>query len=373
MVQEQHPERAALYRQWRGFDWPLYVDALNLLDHRAVPLVLGLDARGRVLARMRRPEELAAFLAAAQQATPPPADAAAGGDPDAAAVGDPGAAPALAPPVHPLPGDAHFHAGRLDEAVAAYRAAEPDDARARFRLGVALMRRAESGRGNADDAQRAVEAWGEALAADPAQYIWRRRLQQYGPTLAKPYNMYGWVEQARAELRERGAEPLPLATEPRGSEVLGRDDLPAEAGSDFDAAGELPRDTAPWVAMTTMVTPARVRPGSRVRVRVTLTPEAALWNNETEPLRLHATAPEGWSIPQGRFQHEVADGTPVESQETRVLEFEVEVPAAAAPGPQEVTGYVAYNVCEDAQGTCRLLRRDFRVRLVVDPEAPEIR
>ena len=33
------------------------------------------------------------------------------------------------------------------------------------------------------DFQAAVDAWGSAPALDPNQYIWRRRIEQYGPRL----------------------------------------------------------------------------------------------------------------------------------------------------------------------------------------------
>ena len=32
IVQEQHPERARLFMQWKQMGWPVMVDALNLLD-----------------------------------------------------------------------------------------------------------------------------------------------------------------------------------------------------------------------------------------------------------------------------------------------------------------------------------------------------
>jgi hypothetical protein len=38
--------------------------------------------------------------------------------------------------------------------------------------------------------QKAVQYWTMALDMDSNQYIWRRRIQQYGPRLEKPYSFY---------------------------------------------------------------------------------------------------------------------------------------------------------------------------------------
>jgi hypothetical protein len=90
-----------------------------------------------------------------------------------------------------------------------------------FRLGVAHRIRHESARRKPGDFQAAVDAWGPALALDPSQYIWRRRIEQYGPRLAKPYAFYDWIEQARAEIARRGEAPIPLTVEPYCSELAG--------------------------------------------------------------------------------------------------------------------------------------------------------
>jgi hypothetical protein len=84
---------------------------------------------------------------------------------------------------------------------------------AQFRLGVALRMRFDSSLGNPDDFQSAVNAWGRALDIDPNHYIYRRRIQQYGPRLIKPYPFYDWIQQARVDMAERGDKPLELVNQ----------------------------------------------------------------------------------------------------------------------------------------------------------------
>ena len=210
VVQEQHPDRASLYRQWRKLDWPIFVDSLNLLDLAVVPVPVALDRAGFVRHKRITPsntvEEFIKVEHPAVEASPSH-NLAAGRDPDAlrAAAQRAGTARAW----RDL-GDALFLHGAptdLSRAVEAYEravAADHSDGRAHFRLGVTLLRRYESRERRASDAQAAVERWGSALAIDPNQYIWRRRIQQYGPRLDKPYNFYFWVEQAKKEITARG-------------------------------------------------------------------------------------------------------------------------------------------------------------------------
>ena len=69
--------------------------------------------------------------------------------------------------------------------------------------------------------RKAVEHWERALALDSNQYIWRRRIQQYGPRLDKPYPFYDWIPEARADIEARGQSPVTLAVEPAGAEFAG--------------------------------------------------------------------------------------------------------------------------------------------------------
>ncbi len=52
IVQEQHPDRARLFMQWKQMDWPVMVDSLNLLNVSVVPITLLIDERGIVRRRV---------------------------------------------------------------------------------------------------------------------------------------------------------------------------------------------------------------------------------------------------------------------------------------------------------------------------------
>ncbi len=345
VVQEQHPDRAKLYKQWRQLGWTIFVDSLNVLDHKVVPIPMGLSINGHVQFPRLTRGNLKAFL-----------------DKDERLVDTPRP---RAP--HAMKGDEYFYAnkpGSLDRAIASY-GKQKDNRRARFRLGVALRRRADSAARKPGDAQAAATAWTQALAADPNQYIWRRRLQQYGPLLAKPYNFYGWVKQARADIKARGETPIALNPEPRGSELMQRGGKVDAPPANKDPQGRIARDPG-FVAVDTVVTPARVRPGHVARVRMVITIDKAFWNNEADPLTLFVDR----AGVEGVFVHQ--NPKPASTRETRVLEFDVPIPADEKRKSIAVLGYVLFNLCEKEGGVCRLLRLDVGVMIKVDKNAPAI-
>lgn len=358
IVQEQHPDRARLYQQWRRLGWPILVDALNVLDLKAVPIPMALDPSGKIRDTRLSLKELDLFLtttfSTAARPTPPKAT----GD---RARGD----------------ELFLDKKDLNGAIAAYAAAleqDPRDGRAHFRLGVAYRRRFEGPGRQAGDGQRAVEHWGRALAIDPNQYIWRRRLQQYGPLFDKPYDFYSWIERARKDIRARGEEPHPLTTEPRGSELA----LPRRAPSKAvtppnpDPEGRITVDDG-RLSIAAIATPARVRPGQRVRVRVRLSLEpkqGAYWNNEAEGLILSIAAVPDGALAEGRFRFSPPEEA--ETREDRVMELEILVDAEAKPGPRKLAAYVLYDICEGKAGVCLRRRQDFVIRWTVDPKAPKL-
>ncbi len=381
VVQEQHADRARLYRQWRELDWPIAIDSLNLLGHRAVPIPMGIDEHGVVRTPKLKPNEIEEFVALEFAAPGPLPKEFRATLPDPIALAARARFALTAESWFDL-GDALFLFGgesRLGAAIDAYRRGlerEPNAARGQFRLGVALRRRHDSYGRTKGDAQAAVDAWGRALALDPGQYIWRRRIQQYGPRLDKPYNFYFWVEEARKEIRARGGAPISLSAEPRGSEIAPpRSSSDAEdrlAPKDVDPKRGLPVDRKRLVGIDTIVTPARIRPGERVRVRVILRLDAKqrpYWNNESAGLSVWAKESGEFRIEEGEFRY--APPKSPETREERVLEFEAAV-GAEASGRLSIPAYAAYDVCLDAEGVCYRYRQDFEISVEVDPAAAKI-
>ncbi len=396
VVQEQHSERARLYAQWRQLDWPIFVDSLNLLDLKVVPVVVAIDESGVVRHTRLRPNGLAKkFVDVEYRETTVPEGYNVVTELDPQQLQDRAEKSHTSTAWRDL-GDACFLAapgGGLAHScdpVAAYEKAvelDPKDGRAQFRLGVALRHRSESRARHAGDAQAAVERWGLALAIDPDQYIRRRRIQQYGPRLDKPYNFYFWVDEARQGIAARGETPVALSVEPFGSELA----PPVERGQRADDgrsegrgtsqtkacrsdSSRLARDTQGFVSVDTMVTPARVRPGHQVRARATFRVNdrtRPYWNNEADDLTMCAAAVSGTEL--GEATSSWPNPEQPETREDRTLEFELSLDEGVKPGPLKISAYALYYVCENKGGKCRYLRQDFSLTVHVDRNAPTIR
>jgi hypothetical protein len=369
VVQEQHSDRARLYKQWKRIDWPLYIDSLNTLGLAAVPVPLGIDESGVVRLEGAAKEGVRDFVE--KEFPKSGAQDGRAEKPDPARLSVPRDR-----------GDFHFlydeSPEALDRAIKAYDdavKADDRDARSLFRLGVAYRARYDSSRRQPRDVQKAVEYWQQALALGPNMYIWRRRLQQFGPRLDKPYDFYFWVEEARRDIVARGEKPVDLVAEPVGSEVAPPARGPAGAVPaipDPDPQGRIVRDRS-LVTIEPSVVPARVRPGSRVRVRVAFRlggRDKPHWNNEADPLTLSVNLPDGVTLIEGTFIH--AKPKEAESLELRILEFEAAVGEGVKAGVLEIAGYALYDVCEEVGGVCRHLRQDLKIPFAVDPTAPKI-
>ena len=381
VTQEQHPDRCRLLAQWKGFGWPILHDPINVLGTSAVPLFAAIDEHGIVRdSRPRLDTFETSFLnksfaddAGGKPIALTPALPTGRERPDFDALrrraekdGTAAAWRGLGDALTLWGGDAQVNAA-LDAYARALKLA-PKDGPTLFRLGVCYRRRCESALRQPADFQAAVDHWGRALEQDPNQYIWRRRIQQYGPRLDKPYAFYDWVEEAEKAIRDRGEKPVALAVRPGGAEIAqparAFPEKPAEARAP-DPDGKVRRDEEGLIRAEATVVPGRVRPGQAVRVHVVLRPDAkqhAHWNNEAEPLRLWVDPPEGWQAAERLLTARAAPKAV--SDEERLLDFEVKAPAKAK-GKVKLTAYALYHVCDDAGGRCQFLRLDVPIELIV--------
>jgi hypothetical protein len=361
IVQEQHPARALLFMQWKGMDWPVMVDALDLLEVTHVPITLLMDEQGIVRGRVPPSADPSAALAefltlpAGEESGPfrsrdPSSSAGPSNDAALAVVSrDPKA---------------------LDDAVTRYEeeaAERPGDPWAHFRLGVVLRARHESPGRQPDDFQRASARWTRALELAPNNYIFRRRIQQYGPLPDKPYPFYDWIAQARSAIRERGGTPVELATEPVGSELAGRAPEPLRRADQEppDPEGRILRDPGELVRLTPAAVPARIPAGGAARIHIDLRPTGtAHWNNAAGESVIWLRASAGCALDRRRVSLE-GPRSEISSEARRVeLDVRCEAPPSA-DGGAPVRGYALYYVCRSDDGPCLYRRQDFSVDLEV--------
>ncbi|MEM7559037.1 MAG: hypothetical protein AAF394_07925 [Planctomycetota bacterium] len=376
VIQEQHAERCRLYAQWKQYDWTIVQDATNRLDNSAVPIFVALDEAGTVVDTSLRPNELQAFLdrpavkftVAKSEADPAKQLEALAKQTDGST--DPRAWQELAEQRLLWQGDSG-----LRQAIADFRAGidvankSPISAELHFGLGVALRKRFDSSLRKTDDFQSAVYAWDRALDLNPNHYIYRRRIQQYGPRLMKPYPFYDWVEQATADIRERGEEPIKLSVPPSGAEIA--QPSRAKLAGTKTASEPDPKDAidldlgvgGSLIASRTVVVPGKIKAGANLRVHLEWQPnKLAHWNNEAEPVAVWLDLPADWGAEQQLWT--LPQPKEIESRETRRLEFELQSPKNAKS--TVLKGYALYYVCEDVGGQCLYLRQDFSISVEVE-------
>ena len=370
IIPEQHPERTRLFMQWKQMDWPILVDPYNLLAATRVPITVFIDEWGVIRKIGPQMDEVEDFLAQTYPPSSQPGpelrdlsqlekrteeNTAESWRAYASALG--------------LWGEG----AQIDEAIAAYQRAvqiEPDDGPTHFHLGVTYRKRYDSDHRQPEDFHKAVEHWGKALDIDPNQYIWRRRIQQYGPRLDKPYSFYDWVNEARREISARGGVPSQLMVEPGGAEFAypSEDFQSAQAQKEEpDPRGRIFRDEEGFVTAETTLVPARVVPGESARVHVVFRPNLEIkahWNNEVEDLMFWVNPPPGWQVDEQYLT--VANVPQVVSQEDRKVEFELYTPEGS-DGSVTVPAYALYYVCEDIDGTCLYRRQDVSLEVQLKP------
>jgi len=369
IIQEQHADRCRLFMQWKGMDWPILVDSFNRLQVAAVPITLLIDEHGVIRKTRPRSDDLDAFLK-----TDYPR---------------PQAAVALTPTMEwirrglmrVVSGDVEKKALALDlaewgdaaqlsrgiEMLRALRSEFPEDGWLRFRLGVAHRRRYDSpGRRDGDFAE-AIGNWGKALAIDPNQYIWRRRIQQYGPRLDKPYAFYDWVPGARKAIVQRGETPVSLVVEPGGAEFakpMKRFSATVEDASAPDPQARVTRDSERLIQIESVVVPSTKGDAAAARLHLILRPNRAVkahWNNEADGVVVWLYQPKGWKL--GRQRFEIPNDSGETSDKPRTVEFELKLERDVKAAAAQLTGYALYYACEDVDGVCVFRRQDFKVEL----------
>ena len=357
--EEQHGDRTRLFMQWRQMEWPVLIDSLNLLEVKAVPITLLIDESGVIRYSNPKEAELQAFLAASYPTATAPApfvlDA------------------KLSRAVYAV------HSGSakaITEAIEAYTAIREKSPRQWFHSGVLHRKRYDSDGSQSLDFAGAVDAWSKALAGDPSQYIWRRRIQQYGPRLDKPYPFYDWVPKAREAISARGEHPVELVAEPSGAEFAApsRGQDPKTATTPHvhpDPANKLPDDPNGLVSVSAVAVPSTdsKRPGYRVHLTFAINNKRdAHWNNESGDMVVWLDKTGSWAPPAAAQASTVAisntAASSATSSETRRHEFELQPGGAErAPLPNTLSGNAFFYICEGTNGTCQYLRKSFNVTL----------
>ena len=335
----------------------LVFDSLNRLDVSAVPIVLFVDQHGVIRKRNPKPKDIDEFLKTDFESPVEPAMV----------------------KIPSRPGDVAAMDSDFESAIKQYRThlkANPKDARSTFRLGVCYRKRFDERTvGSVHDAAdftRAVDHWQAALALNPNQYIWRRRLQQYGPVLSKPYPFYDWVAKARTEIAARGETPHELSAEPSGAELVGpkRNTLPEKKSPvvEPDPTGQVDRDSQGAITIQSAVVLSTERKKT-ARIHLMMHPSGLTkfqWNNEVEPVRIW------WnSSPSVLPSQQLIEIVPssaragqATSDELRSTEFEVSWGDSESTAAHKLTGYAVYHLCNKSTGACVFRRQDISIDIL---------
>ena len=243
----------------------------------------------------------------------------------------------------------------------------PRDGWLRFRAGVASRKRYDSPARQPGDFAKAIVNWSDALEIDPNQYIWRRRIQQYGPRLDKPYPFYDWVPTARRDITARGETPAALAVEPGGAEFarpLKRFSTTSDDLKNPDPKSRIAPDAEKFIRIESTVVPSTKDSSPAVRVHLVFRPNAdrkAHWNNEAEGVTVWLEAPAGWRV--DRQKRTIPNDKGAVSDLPRSVEIELTGSPGANSAEASLKGYALYYACEDVDGVCVYRRQDFSVAL----------
>ncbi len=368
VVQEQHAERTKLYKQWKQYDFPIAQDSVTKLGAAVVPIFIGIDEYGIVRNTKLRPKGLEAFVATKfeePKATAPTVET--NVDYALMAASD-GSADELC-----MLGDQEMlfrtsGSKSYDNAITAYQSAfekDPDNGTILFRLGAAYRQRYDEHSHDDTDFDMASRYWTMALESNPRQYIWRRRIEQYGPRLQKPYPFYDWVGQAIEDIKQRGDVPVTLTVKLTQSELADRS-KPDYSNSETkpESTDQIERDRGAFVSIESTIVPGFVKPGKPATVHLRLVPSGAKWNNESTPLTVWI---ESKNAKLSKQRMTFDNPNLPESTENRSLEFDLLV---GKKGDCIIKGFALYNVCSE-DGVCMYRRQDFEIQVPNDADSTE--
>ena len=379
VVQEQHAERAQLYKQWKQYEFPIAQDSITGLGLAVVPVPVLIDEYGYVLSARPKIGELEKLVARKTDAVAP-APVLDTKHVSAQWLKANHSKDATASALCAI-GDSLLREGTTESVKEAINYYQKSDTAAvskkdkqlkgsiMFRLGVAyrsLFDLANESEKDASDFSNASEFWSRALELNPNQYIWRRRIQQYGPRQIKPYPFYDWVGQAQKEIVDRGEVPVELTVPLSGAEIARPNrkfETTASAESNPDPSGKIDRDEQGLVKFHATVVPQKVVPGKTVRVHLRFEPEASHWNNEAEGMVVWIDDSDNGASSNSKLTH--ANAKEASSDEARMMEFEFQADRAAK-GEVELKGYALYYVCTSQDGECLYRRQDFSITVPVD-------
>ena len=341
-------------------DWPVYIDSFNLLEVEAVPMTFLVNPKGVITKVSPSKKNLDSILKNATNAI------------------NPTTSDDLEPYWSTLLKKRSFNLfcnlaseRNFVELFKSIKMLKKSDYKMRhehleFMTGVAYKMRSESPFRKLDDFSKAIDHWETALELRPNQYIWRRRIQQYGPILGKPYPFYDWVEIALKELKEKGEVPFNenfVLTESEQSILTPTQTSNKKNYKIPDPFNKLKRGNMQFVNTRVLTIPSHPKTGRPFRVFVQLDlkqPDSVQWNNEGAASHLY--------FEKSNFNktsiHRFWTGTKEKeySTEQRIIDFELNYPRSGIIGGKKLpAGYIVVNLCDRLTGACFTRRIDFSI------------
>jgi tetratricopeptide (TPR) repeat protein len=371
VAHEQYADRCRLFAQWKGVDWPILHDPLNMVRVESLPLVVGIDEHGIVRDVGDDPDKLGESFVGKEFAAPkkPPT---AGSD----QLPDPRITRRTASEARSAKGwrkhaDALVLAGQpaqLKEAIETYLRVlkmADDDADASFRLGVTYRIRYDRPDHQNGDFQAAIDAWRKAVELQPENQVFTARLLQYGPSVDRPGQFYAWIAEAEKAVKQKGETPVKLSVEPTVMELAhpaGKSAGESEPASKDDPGDKAKKDGDNLVRVEQAVVRGIGDRGERVAVvYVAFRPDAdrnVRWD-ASAPLLLWISKPK-----TGKLSREFVEYTagPQSSAEgVRTLCFEIELPKQSKALPT-IEAHAVYSVNPGQDGKPQLLQQDIQIK-----------